>query len=244
MLPPAPGLRYIAKEALSCTVPVIWGVALQQLLNKTLDVNIPTWVIICGSTVALPVRAVIRLFLKEWRDRRIAAAMGAQIVPKVKGKSFGNLDVVKKSKEVWMTGYIGMCNLMSHAPINNYTSFMLLGEELDEFFDLHGSMYNLNPMYSDLFFTMSPEHMKAMLTTDFTNFIKGAVLKQVFRRKSALIFYVGERLQEAFGSVLGSGVLNSDGTRMHPPFFLSSNYQYSSGDMWKYVAFPYSIDSS
>jgi hypothetical protein len=244
MLPPTPGLRYIAKEALSCTVPVIWGVALQQLLNRALDVNIPTWIIICGSPVALPVGAVIRLLLKEWRDRQNAAAMGAQIVPKVKGKSFGNLDVVKKSKEAWMSGYIGACNLMSHVPINNSVSFMLLGEELDEYFDLHGSMYNLNPMYSDLFFTMSPEHMKAMLTTDFTNFIKGAVLRQVYRRTSALIFYVGERLQEAFGSVLGSGVLNSDGTRVHPPFFLFSNYQHSSGDMWKYVVFPYPIGLS
>ena len=88
---------------------------------------------------------------------------------------------------------------------------MLLGEELDEFFELHGSMYNLYPMYSDLFFTMSPEHMKPMLATDFSNFVKGAVLKRVYPRKSALMFYVGERLQEVLGSVLGSGVLNSDG---------------------------------
>lgn len=125
MLPPTPGLRYIAKEALSCAAPVIWGVALQQLLNSALDVNIPTWIVIFGSPVALPVGAVIRVLLKEWRDRRNAAAMGAQIVPRVKGKSFGNLDVVRKSKEVWMTGYLGACNLtefLSHEPVNNSVS--------------------------------------------------------------------------------------------------------------------------
>ena len=191
MLPPTPGLRYIAKGALSCTVPVIWGVALQQLLNRALEVNIPTWIVLFGSPVALPVGAVIRLILRRWRDRRNAAAMGAQIVPKVKGKSFGNLDVVQKSKEVWMTGYLGECNLiefLSHAPVNNSVLFTLLGEELDEFFDLHGSMYNLYPMYSDLFFTMSPEHMKPMLTTEFTNFVKGAVSKRVYPRENTLMF--------------------------------------------------------
>lgn len=113
MFPSTPGLRFLAKGALNCAVPVIWGVGIQQLLNRALGAHIPTWIAIFGSLVALPVGVVIRLFLKQRRDRLDAAAMGAQIVPKVKGKRFGNLDVIKRSKEIWMTGYIGMYILPS-----------------------------------------------------------------------------------------------------------------------------------
>ncbi|KAF8715658.1 hypothetical protein AX14_012520 [Amanita brunnescens Koide BX004] len=173
MFPSTPGLRFLAKGALNCAVPVIWGVGIQQLLNRALGAHIPTWIAIFGSLVALPVGVVIRLFLKQRRDRLDAAAMGAQIVPKVKGKRFGNLDVIKRSKEIWMTGYIG--------------------EEWGELFDTYGSMFDLYPIYTNLFFTMSPEHMKAILATDFPKFAKG------------------ERQQEVLGFVLGTGVLNSDG---------------------------------
>ena len=57
-----------------------------------------------------------------------------------------------------------------------------LGDELDDFFDFHGSMFNLYAVYSDLFFTMSPEHLKLMLATDFPNFVKGAAIKQTYQR--------------------------------------------------------------
>jgi hypothetical protein len=59
---------------------------------------------------------------------------------------------------------------------------MLLGDEFDDMFEFHGSMFNLYPVYSDLCFTMSPEHLKLVLATDFTNFAKGAVLKRIYPR--------------------------------------------------------------
>ena len=107
MLPLTPGLRYLAGAALSLAVPATGGVAIQLLLNRALDIRIPTWIVMVGSLVIMPIDAGIRVFLKERRDRREAAALGAQIVPKVRGRLFGNLDAVRKVKEVWMSGYPG-----------------------------------------------------------------------------------------------------------------------------------------
>lgn len=78
-------------------------------------------------------------------------------------------------------------------------------------------MFDLYPIYTNLFFTMSPEHMKAILATDFPKFAKGAP-KACLSEKPSIIFYVGERQQEVLGFVLGTGVLNSDGTSTRPLF--------------------------
>jgi hypothetical protein len=177
MLPLTPGLRYLSGAALSFAVPVMCGLAGQLLSNRALDVCIPTWIVIFGSLVIVPVEAGIRVFLKEGRDKREAAALGAQIVPKVRGEMFGNLDVVRKVKEVWKTGYPGACNSIDLPSRELFDEIVSLGDELDDLFDFHGAMFNLYAVYSDLFFTMSPEHLKLMLTTDFPNFVKGAAIK-------------------------------------------------------------------
>lgn len=177
MLPLTPGLRYLSGAALSFAVPVICGVAVQLLSNKALDILIPTWIVIFGSLVIVPAEAGIRVFLTEWRDRREAAALGAQIVPKVRGKLPGNLDVVRKVKEAWKAGYPGACNSIDLPSLEPFDEIVSLGDEFDDFFDSHGAMFNLYAVYSDIFFTMSPEHLKLMLTTDYLNFVKGAALK-------------------------------------------------------------------
>lgn len=107
MIPSTPGLRYLASAAQHCAIPVIWAVAIRLLLSRVLDVHISIWKITFGSLVILPVGEVARVLLKERSDRRDAAAMGAQTVPKVRGKLFGNLDVIRKVKKAWMTEYPG-----------------------------------------------------------------------------------------------------------------------------------------
>ncbi len=85
------------------------GLTVQQLLTRAFNAHIQTWVIILGSLSILPIATVIRLSLKEWKERREAAAMGAQVVPRVRGKWFGNLDVLRRCKEAWDNGYPGTC---------------------------------------------------------------------------------------------------------------------------------------
>ncbi|KAJ7648704.1 cytochrome P450 [Mycena polygramma] len=70
-----------------------------------------------------------------------------------------------------------------------------------------GPVMNFRVLWIDSIFTVWPEHMKQMLATDFTNYVKG------------------ERFQFNMNSVLGTGVFNSDGEMwkfhrgMTRPFF-------------------------
>ncbi|KAF8722643.1 hypothetical protein AX14_009726 [Amanita brunnescens Koide BX004] len=174
MMHSTPGLRYISGGAVYSSVPVIGGLAVQHLLNKAFfNARIPTWVVIVASLAAYPVKAIIRISLKGWKDRLDAATMGAQLVPKLAGKWLGNLDILLKVKEVWASGYPS--------------------DHLEDVIDFYGPVFNLPIMYTDLYMTASPEHVKSMLVTDFPNYVKG------------------EEFHEAMNAVLGSGVFNSDG---------------------------------
>jgi hypothetical protein len=107
-----PGLRYLASGAAYGSVPVIGVFALQHLLKWAFGAHIPTWMAIVTSLATFPVGAIIRLSLKEWKDRRSAGTMGAQIVPKVAGKWLGNVDVLQMVQEASVSGYPSMCSLM------------------------------------------------------------------------------------------------------------------------------------
>ncbi|KIL67120.1 hypothetical protein M378DRAFT_23065 [Amanita muscaria Koide BX008] len=72
------------------------------------------------------------------------------------------------------------------------------GDRLTERFETFGPVVNMYILYSDRIITATPEHIKLILATDFQNYVKG------------------ERTRQSMGSVLGTGVFNSD------------------GDMWKF----------
>ncbi|TFK23190.1 cytochrome P450 monooxygenase pc-1 [Coprinopsis marcescibilis] len=78
---------------------------------------------------------------------------------------------------------------------------------LRELIDELGPAFNVRFLFSDGIFTVEPEHVKLILSTDFNNYVKG------------------ERFQFAVSALLGSGVFNSDGEMwkfhrsMTRPFF-------------------------
>ncbi|KAK2462197.1 hypothetical protein APHAL10511_005785 [Amanita phalloides] len=167
-----PGLRLLTKGAIYCTIPIVGSTIVQYVINETYNVYIPTWTVIVGSFSFIPLATCLRIMWKRWKDQRDAATMGAQVVPKLNG-GFGNLGVIGTLTIARKSGYPG-----------DYLVSML---------DSVGPVFDLYMMYSDYYFTASPEYVKLMLATDFTNFVKG------------------EKFQEAMGAVLGTGVFNSDG---------------------------------
>ena len=53
------------------------------------------------------------------------------------------------------------------------------GDHLEDVIDFYGPVFNLPIMYTDLYMTASPEHVKSMLVTDFPNYVKGTSLKRI-----------------------------------------------------------------
>ncbi|TFK68753.1 cytochrome P450 [Pluteus cervinus] len=72
------------------------------------------------------------------------------------------------------------------------------GDGFQDLVDEYGAAVNTRVLWTDSVFSCSPEYTKLILASGFENYVKG------------------ERFQQALGSVLGSGVFNSD------------------GDMWKF----------
>lgn len=62
-----------------------------------------------------------------------------------------------------------------------------------EWSEEYGNTFNFRILFQNRFFTMEPEHYKAILATQFDNFEKGPEFQDILR------------------TVLGIGVFNSDG---------------------------------
>ncbi|KAF9007215.1 CYP63 cytochrome P450 monooxygenase-like protein [Cyathus striatus] len=180
-----PGVDFLAHGAAFGSLPVFGAVAIGRLSSTHYGVEIPTWMLLTASVLSFPAIAAIRIVTTQIKHRRQAAAVGARLPPAIKGKLVGNFDVMMTLMKNFKNGYIG--------------------DGLVEAIEELGHLINVRTMWTDTYFTDSPEYVKAILATDFGNFVKG------------------ERFQGSMGSVLGTGVFNSD------------------GDMWKCVSFHRSI---
>ncbi|EEB95187.1 hypothetical protein MPER_05885 [Moniliophthora perniciosa FA553] len=80
----------------------------KRLLDH-LGILLPTWVYMVAAIFGLPTYAAVYLTLRERRQRREAASMGARFAPRIKGKWPGNLDVMARIVRKFMNGYPGLC---------------------------------------------------------------------------------------------------------------------------------------
>ncbi|KAJ7440912.1 cytochrome P450 [Mycena galericulata] len=148
----APGISFLGRNALMVGVPAICVVtAIRQLFG----ILIPTWVLITGVAVGLPLSTALRGTLKYLRDRREASALGARLAPLPVdgGKWPGNIDLLIQMQKIWKHGYPG--------------------DGLREALEKAGPIVNVRPLWEDIILTTCPEHIKIILATDFNNYVKG-----------------------------------------------------------------------
>lgn len=75
--------------------------------TKKIGVNVPLWVTVTSSVVALPVLFLAQCQLDAWRNRRKARSLGGRLVPTVPTKLPGGIDLVDAMINVFKTGYLG-----------------------------------------------------------------------------------------------------------------------------------------
>ncbi|KAH0579505.1 hypothetical protein H2248_002361 [Termitomyces sp. 'cryptogamus'] len=185
-----PGITFILYHIFRLVVPsVIFGFTLKVLSDRGVfgGYTLPTWLTVFGSLSFLPIIATIRIMYKSFDDRRQAAKLGARLARRIDGKSLGNVDILATMRRLWETGYIA----------DGLIGYIGQGDPV----------VNLRILWSNIIFTVWPEHIKMILATDFPNYEKG------------------KRFQYSMFSVLGSGVFNADGDMwkfhrsMTRPFF-------------------------
>jgi hypothetical protein len=65
------------------------------------------WAAIVLAIASLPLYTFFSVLLRDWRNQRAATALGARLVPVVKGKSIGSIDILKRMRYNRAHGYPG-----------------------------------------------------------------------------------------------------------------------------------------
>jgi len=165
--PVTPGLAFIARVAVLLSTYSCTGAALRRVLSLW-GLSISSWWLAVGLVASLP----LGIAYKDLARRYEAATMGARPMRVLQGKMFANIDLMLQLVEHMNTGY----------PADGIADAVATV----------GNCFNFRILFDDSLFTCEPNHIKAILATDFENFVKG----DKFRAKMI--------------NVLGTGVFNSD----------------------------------
>ncbi|KAI6122897.1 cytochrome P450 [Pisolithus croceorrhizus] len=147
----------------------------------------PRWLRVSAYLVPIPLAFTCNVLYTYLRDKREAARRGAVLAPRVKSRWPGGFDTLLSVVRGFRKGPIG--------------------SPFDQYCQEYGPIVNVRIMFGDRIFTTEPEHIKAILATQFNSFEKGAVLR------------------DQLNALLGTGVFNSDGETwkfhrsMTRPFF-------------------------
>ncbi|KAF7982659.1 hypothetical protein HWV62_27113 [Athelia sp. TMB] len=137
------------------------------VLINHLGVEIPFSKLLVGTALGVPVLLALKLAHEELYQRRRAYALGARLVPRVRGWLPGNLDL--------------LLHLLNNLK-NGYPS-----DGQVEWIDKYGNTLNLRVFYEDLIFTTEPENIKTILASGFPNYEKG----EKFRSAMASVLGTG-----------------------------------------------------
>ncbi|KAJ4490749.1 cytochrome P450 monooxygenase pc-1 [Lentinula aciculospora] len=148
-----PGVVAITRTLALPGIFAVGTVAVRRFLEKYGGLVLPTWLFATIYVLSPPVLITCRILVRDWRQRRDAAALGARIAPRVKGKWFANLGLLKMMMNNYYRGYPadGLFNIMEH----------------------QGPVFNMNILWQNMVFTCQPEHIQLILATDFGNYVKG-----------------------------------------------------------------------
>lgn len=139
-------------DVLKLLVPTFLVHASLRLLSYAYSWNIPAAIFIVVSIFTLPAYYHARTTCIYYLQLRETRRLGAELVPSLRGKWPGNLDILYNSL-FRKTMYPG-------------DSFMMPVGKL-------GTTYAITIAGDTKILTINPENVKRILATDFTNYVKG-----------------------------------------------------------------------
>ncbi|KAI5892277.1 cytochrome P450 [Schizophyllum commune H4-8] len=169
-----PGVVFLLKSVPPLIYPSVFAYGCLRAIELLRDIQLPVHVI---AIAVLLVNLLLSLGQRVWaqsRNRRKAAAMGAVIAPAVHSRlPFGISHMLNSRRTVGKAMFTDLMGNWAKETNSNVFRVEILGDAR--------------------IITLEPEHVKAILATQFEEFEKGHVQRQLGR------------------SLLGQGVFNSDG---------------------------------
>ncbi|KAI6140938.1 cytochrome P450 [Pisolithus thermaeus] len=180
-----PGFAYVAGRLPRLVCLLTSAYASSRVWELVFGKPAPCWLWASAYLLPIPLALTCSVLYTYLRDKREAARRGAVLAPRVKSRWPGGLDILLAGAQRIQKGHI----------------------VLDQYCQEYGPVVNIRVMFEDQIFTTEPEHIKAILATQFNSFEKGP------------------ELWDQLSALLGTGVFNSDGEvwkfhrSMTRPFF-------------------------
>ncbi|KAI6140924.1 cytochrome P450 [Pisolithus thermaeus] len=182
-----PGFIFIAGRLSRLARLLALAYASSRVLELVFGKPAPRWLRVSAYLLPIPLALTCNVLYTYLRDKREAARRGAVLASRVKSRWPGGFDTLLSVVRGFRNGPIG--------------------SPFDQYCQEYGPVINVRIMFGDRIFTTEPEHIKAILATQFNSFEKGPVL------------------WDQLNALLGTGVFNSDGDiwkfhrSMTRPFF-------------------------
>ncbi|KAI0779781.1 cytochrome P450 monooxygenase pc-2 [Fomes fomentarius] len=156
-----PGLPFLVRRLGVNLFPAAAIFAFSRALQTfgVLDAKLSTFWIALAAVLSIPAVYVGRILYRDWSVEQRAARVGAVLPPRWDGKSFGNVDILKYSLEMFRRGYLG----------EGFWS------KMDELGHMHSTSILWDPMYQ----TTDAHVIKSILATDFPDFDKGEGFREI-----------------------------------------------------------------
>ncbi|KAI6119970.1 cytochrome P450 [Pisolithus croceorrhizus] len=197
-----PGFAYIAGRLPRLVCLLAFAYASSRVWELVFGKPAPCWLRASAYLLPIPLALTCSVLYTYLRDKREAARRGAVLAPQLKSRWPGGLDIIFAGAQRIHKGHI----------------------VLDQYCREYGPVVNIRVMFEDRIFTTEPEHIKAILATQFSSFEKGKPATEV-KVPFLLTTVSGPELWDQLNALLGTGVFNSDGEiwkfhrSMTRPFF-------------------------
>ncbi|KAH7882560.1 cytochrome P450 [Phlebopus sp. FC_14] len=157
---PTPGLAFLSRWASLVVLPAgITALLVTRVLSFSLGRTLRPAFTSAIAVFGVPIILSVSIFARERSQHRRAAALGARLIPRIRGRWPGNAD------ELW--------NMVRRAETD------YIGQALWEQNKIHGPTVNLRFLWEDIIVTTEPQHVKTILATDFNNYVKGEKFKEM-----------------------------------------------------------------
>ncbi|KAJ7368901.1 cytochrome P450 [Mycena albidolilacea] len=156
MIKPTPGVSYLLELLPSTLIPPIATYVFLSHILPRLNLGVPLlplWSQLLAALLAHPVLTILAHFYMTFRNARDAAARGAGPIPEAYDK--------------WPGGW----SLMTALAKTEYPGDFLL-----DWFETYGNTFKATVAFDPVIFTIEPDHIKAILATEFDHFWKDPLI--------------------------------------------------------------------
>lgn len=157
-----PGLMFLSDRLLSLVCLSVLVASARLGLNAYLGHSTPPWAYAALTALFIPLALVTRIIFDEMHHRRRASALGARMVPRVIGRSFGNFDLLKAVFKQSQDGYPGKIKRMPQT--TPFSEIFIPADLRFTWASVYGNTYNQRVFWDNLFTTDEPGHIKVGLS--------------------------------------------------------------------------------